>query len=178
MKKYIVEQGNSIEIIWKVKDLCRTESGGITLDFSTSHANLIKPDNTVENLVLGKNVALIKKNDSDLMTAEVNISDSNILPLGKTKYEIKLVHIDGHTMLDESGTIEVIKAKSPLKPKIVRPWDLLNPKEEHASEELRNSRMSICNSCPRLKLGVCTSCGCVMKLKTTLSRAVCPEGKW
>lgn len=61
-----------------------------------------------------------------------------------------------------------------------RPWDLLNPKVEHVSDEEQQSRYSLCLSCPELinLTKQCKKCGCVMPLKTKLKAAECPIGKW
>ena len=61
-----------------------------------------------------------------------------------------------------------------------RPWDLLNPNIERASEEVVEERMSTCLNCPEL-IGVtkqCKKCGCMMTAKTKLLQATCPIGKW
>lgn len=43
----------------------------------------------------------------------------------------------------------------------------------------RNQRMSICNSCDRISiLKFCKECHCLMPVKTYLSFAKCPLGKW
>lgn len=60
-----------------------------------------------------------------------------------------------------------------------RPWDMLNPQSEKVSIEIAEKRMGICNECPRLlRTNQCSLCGCFMHLKTKLSKAECPEGKW
>lgn len=61
-----------------------------------------------------------------------------------------------------------------------RPWDLVNPNTEWASEEISKERYSICQSCPELvKLTKqCKKCGCFMFAKTKLAKATCPLGKW
>jgi hypothetical protein len=61
-----------------------------------------------------------------------------------------------------------------------RPWDLVNPATDWASEELAKTRYSICKACPELiKLTKqCKKCGCFMVAKTKLQGAVCPLGKW
>lgn len=61
-----------------------------------------------------------------------------------------------------------------------RPWDLVNPATEWASEELAAERYSMCLSCPELiKLTKqCKKCGCFMFGKTKLAKATCPLGKW
>lgn len=61
-----------------------------------------------------------------------------------------------------------------------RPWDLVNPNTEWASEEVANARYEICKTCPELiKLSKqCKKCGCFMSAKTKLEKATCPLGKW
>jgi hypothetical protein len=61
-----------------------------------------------------------------------------------------------------------------------RPWDVVNPNTQWASEEKSTLRFEICKACPELiKLTTqCKKCGCIMKLKTKLGQAVCPIGKW
>lgn len=61
-----------------------------------------------------------------------------------------------------------------------RPWDLFDPETKIVSEEVSNSRFSICKECPffiRLT-GQCKKCGCFMAAKTKLEEAECPEHKW
>ena len=66
------------------------------------------------------------------------------------------------------------------KPRVVRPWDLLNKNIERSSEEIKNERMEICRSCPFfIKITTqCSKCGCVMEAKTRLAEASCPVNKW
>ena len=61
-----------------------------------------------------------------------------------------------------------------------RPWDLINPETEWASDEVAEKRYSICKECPELiKLTKqCKKCGCFMVAKTKLEQATCPLGKW
>jgi len=61
-----------------------------------------------------------------------------------------------------------------------RPWDLLNPNTDFASNELQEQRYSVCRSCPEFidLTTQCKKCGCIMKLKTRLSAAQCPINKW
>lgn len=61
-----------------------------------------------------------------------------------------------------------------------RPWDLLNPNSEWASEEDANKRYSICQECPELiqLTKNCKKCGCFMIAKTKLAKASCPLRKW
>jgi hypothetical protein len=61
-----------------------------------------------------------------------------------------------------------------------RPWDLVNPNTNWASEELSSKRFSICKECPEfINLTTqCKKCGCVMSRKTKLQQAECPLHKW
>lgn len=61
-----------------------------------------------------------------------------------------------------------------------RPWDLLNPAVERASEEVAAARFAVCVGCEHLlkTTNQCKKCGCLMHLKTKLSAAQCPVGKW
>jgi hypothetical protein len=61
-----------------------------------------------------------------------------------------------------------------------RPWDLLNPNVEKASEEVAAARFSACIGCEHLikATNQCKKCGCFMHLKTKLAAAECPVGKW
>jgi hypothetical protein len=75
---------------------------------------------------------------------------------------------------------EEYKSKQNNEQRQVRPWDLVNPNTEWASEEKAAERYSLCKSCPELiKLTTqCKKCGCFMKAKTKLEKAFCPIGKW
>lgn len=62
----------------------------------------------------------------------------------------------------------------------VRFSDVVKSDTEWVSEDISNSRYSICQSCPELiKLTKqCKKCGCFMAVKTKLQLATCPLGKW
>lgn len=61
-----------------------------------------------------------------------------------------------------------------------RPWDMVNPNTKRVTEEIQKLRMDICKSCEFLikSTNQCKKCGCFMHLKTQLSKAECPIGKW
>ena len=61
-----------------------------------------------------------------------------------------------------------------------RPWDLLKPSTEYIGTDLAKERLSICQACPFYfkPTTQCKKCGCIMKVKTTLSNAACPIDKW
>jgi hypothetical protein len=62
---------------------------------------------------------------------------------------------------------------------VVRPWDVLNPATEHATDEEQKRRYSICEECPHfLVTKQCSKCGCFMPAKTTMLHASCPINKW
>lgn len=66
------------------------------------------------------------------------------------------------------------------KKREVRPWDLITPGSERATDEKAEERFSICLGCPELIKFTkqCKKCGCFMVLKTRLELASCPLGKW
>ena len=61
-----------------------------------------------------------------------------------------------------------------------RPWDLVNPEQPRADDDLADKRLDICLGCDRLikVTKQCKECGCFMALKVKLQGAVCPLGKW
>ena len=61
-----------------------------------------------------------------------------------------------------------------------RPWDMLNPNIERASEEEAERRYSISKVCPELisLTNQSKQCGCIMSAKTKLLKATCPLKKW
>lgn len=62
----------------------------------------------------------------------------------------------------------------------VRPWDLIDPRVERASDNEARGRFNICKRCPELTETTrrCKKCGCFMFGKTKLKDATCPLGKW
>jgi hypothetical protein len=60
-----------------------------------------------------------------------------------------------------------------------KPWDLING-SLRTPDELAEYRLKICSECPAFRKAsqTCRKCGCFMKLKTKLEKAVCPVGKW
>lgn len=62
----------------------------------------------------------------------------------------------------------------------VTPLDLLNPRTQHATNEVAQERMEICKECPFFIQATtqCKECGCFMFAKTKLKAAKCPVGKW
>lgn len=61
-----------------------------------------------------------------------------------------------------------------------RPWHLLDPERLIEDKDIIAKRLEICKACPELiqATSQCKKCGCVMTLKTKLSSAECPIGKW
>jgi len=62
----------------------------------------------------------------------------------------------------------------------VTPLDMLNPRTQHATDEVAAERLEICKQCPKFIKATtqCTECGCFMFAKTKLKAAKCPLGKW
>lgn len=48
------------------------------------------------------------------------------------------------------------------------------------SEEIKSSRLAICNSCDNFNqtIKTCKLCGCYMPAKTMLAASDCPDNKW
>jgi len=47
-----------------------------------------------------------------------------------------------------------------------------------ASEEIKQERLAHCNKCEHNKVGICTKCGCILRLKTQWKTTKCPVDKW
>jgi hypothetical protein len=43
---------------------------------------------------------------------------------------------------------------------------------------LREHRLTICNTCPSNKFGVCFECACPIQTKILLESSTCPLNKW
>jgi hypothetical protein len=74
---------------------------------------------------------------------------------------------------------QTIKANL-VDPNAVKPWDMINPNTEWTTDEKKEERYSICKGCPEFISATtqCKQCGCIMKIKTGMEKAVCPLGKW
>jgi heterodisulfide reductase subunit A-like polyferredoxin len=55
-------------------------------------------------------------------------------------------------------------------------------KELKVSDEEKEKRLAICNSCPHKEELIgqprCGACGCFLKLKASLATEKCPKDKW
>jgi ribosomal protein L32 len=62
----------------------------------------------------------------------------------------------------------------------VTPLDLLNPQTKRASDELAESRIAVCKTCPEFfsPTSQCKKCGCIMPVKVKFEAAKCPLDKW
>lgn len=51
-----------------------------------------------------------------------------------------------------------------------------------ASEEVQKTRRDICHKCEykilKMKIEMCSKCGCVIPVKATISSSKCPLNKW
>lgn len=52
------------------------------------------------------------------------------------------------------------------------------PEGFFVSKQTKEYRKSICNSCSKKKLNLCTLCGCFLPAKQTVSTFSCPDNKW
>ena len=51
--------------------------------------------------------------------------------------------------------------------------------DEKVDSEVREQRLSICNSCEHMLFtGNCSKCGCFMRTKSWMVHQKCPIGKW
>ncbi len=47
-----------------------------------------------------------------------------------------------------------------------------------ATDEQRELRQQICESCEHFKIFMCKVCGCYMPFKVRIQTSACPKGKW
>ena len=52
------------------------------------------------------------------------------------------------------------------------------PKEDIASDDVRQGRLALCRECTRLNQGTCLACGCFVEIRAALVRGKCPYKKW
>ena len=51
-------------------------------------------------------------------------------------------------------------------------------KEDRVSEEIYESRLSVCKECEKLNAGTCNACGCYVELRALSPMSRCPYRKW
>ena len=57
--------------------------------------------------------------------------------------------------------------------------DLFTGSLEFADKQTEEARMAICNGCEaKNAIGMCTACGCVLKVKVKLQHSSCPMELW
>lgn len=126
---------------------------------------------------VGEGAALVV--EADQLKVSFAIGDTTQIDAGTYQYEFAAYDGEGNVLASDSGKLTAVDDAPPQnQDRPARPWDLFNPGIERVSSELRNARMDICRGCPNLHAGICSECGCVMSLKTTLINASCPIGKW
>lgn len=123
-------------------------------------------------LSINQGIYLVSVDSSFGVKIELDIND---LDEGTYEWEINIIR-NKKIILSDSG--KIIAEGTPTKQKIARPWDLLNPNTEYVGKEISNKRLSICKSCDMFLKGICKECGCYMPIKTKISHAFCPIGKW
>lgn len=179
MKNFEIRLGDPIDIIFETSSTAHEHFDDET------HAHIHSYDMEMDiyandkKFELFNQYGMIEAVDSDNnVIISVFISDSSELGLGSHKYDISVIEDGNEYILKESGTITVSLDATPASDIVAKPWDLLNPLEPRVTREAASQRMSVCNSCPELKMGICMQCMCRMKWKTTLSAAFCPLHKW
>jgi len=50
--------------------------------------------------------------------------------------------------------------------------------KDRVSEQLYESRLSVCKECDLLNAGTCNACGCYVELRALAKVAKCPHKKW
>lgn len=108
----------------------------------------------------------------------ISVDDPTVFGHGAHSWNIKATNDDGLILSEQGQLIVKPRTGTPTPEHEVRPWDLLNPNSGRVSKLVRNERLSVCQTCPELTLGMCNVCKCIMRWKTTLADATCPLGKW
>ena len=52
------------------------------------------------------------------------------------------------------------------------------PPEERADEAEMAHRLTICRTCPNLRVATCGLCGCYVQARCATARLDCPERRW
>jgi hypothetical protein len=131
-----------------------------------------KDEQEVDHLEVNRGIYLISVDNCFGLRVDVDIND---LEEGEYVWEIN-AFFDGKSVLYDTGVIDAVG--KPTKKKAARPWDLLNPKTQYVDHEVADMRINLCKSCDMFMKGVCKSCGCYMPIKTKMTHASCPLGKW
>ena len=49
---------------------------------------------------------------------------------------------------------------------------------DRVTEEVYESRLSVCQDCEKLNAGTCMACGCYVELRAVAAVSRCPKKKW
>jgi hypothetical protein len=145
----------------------------ISLEFGRQSASTMHPSGWVLDIVDYESVK------EEFHATPDTTSESEDASCGcKTKHDVSENH-DGHKH-EEITVSHQTNESEPGKPKVARPWDLLNPNIGRVSDEVKKLRMEFCTGCEFFVslTQQCTKCGCIMPAKTGLPHASCPVGKW
>lgn len=175
MSTFVVEHGHSLDVSWEVPG---ASLEGVPLNVRNSFVVLTYPDGSTRTINAVEGLTITREVQEQKIMANLNWSDTKDFPIGDTEYHLYIESTEGVPLVDETGIFSLTEPVSAPTERTVRPWDLLNPWETRASDEVKEERMTICNDCDQLHHGVCDVCHCIMKLKTGLGRATCPLGKW
>jgi len=55
---------------------------------------------------------------------------------------------------------------------------ITNEETDYCTQEEKNQRISICETCEFFDGGICTQCECISETLTLLKDTTCPKKKW
>lgn len=81
-------------------------------------------------------------------------------------------------MTDPEAEVMYVQRRGDSSPRRERVVDVLGPSIPRVSGDVRTERWDACASCSELDGAVCGVDGSPMPLRTWITDAVCPMGKW
>lgn len=177
MGTHIIHVGEPLYLLYKADDLIWNDDDVRNFSFG-SFIDIYKNDKHVISLYRNSGFSFIKRSDMDGVFIDISVTDTSFLDAGEYTWTIDLLDLENKLIKQVFEKFIVIDQPIREIQKNVKPWDLLNNKIPRVDRETSDYRYSICKSCERFRSGICLECGCLMKLKTTLSAAYCPLHKW
>lgn len=173
----IIHLGEPLYILYKVDELYWNDNDERNFSFG-SLIDIYKNNEHIITLSNNAGFSFIKRSDMDDVYIDISITDTSFLSKGEYVWTIDVLDVYGNILKTIYEKFIIIDEQTRNIERNVKPWDLLNNNIPRVAKDISNSRYEICKSCPRFKAGICLECGCLMKLKTTLSAAYCPLHKW
>lgn len=175
METVTIQRGHPLSLRWSVENLHRRgQSWAIDQE---SFVAIYDGDYEIDRLTPDVGLGLIT-HEEVAWELHAYISDTSFFPVADLWFQARLLMVDGEVLLEDDGVIRVEESSGEPTSVQVYPWDLLNPAKDRATRELRFERMQECRSCDQFFHGVCKTCHCVLRFKTSLQDATCPIGKW